>query len=100
MHWRNLAALENQLAELLAKHTGKMVANELDAYYLKIVDGELILCHATFIDGQLADESSRFDFDLEFVDITADELQFAIRGLETCIENFAALLVDLLECEG
>lgn len=86
--WHNLCVLENLLGELLVgKPLGTQAIDGNDVWYLDEVDGELILMHATLHEGRLIEPSSRFDIDLEWVDIGPEELQFYNESLQTIINS-------------
>lgn len=74
--WAELCEAENHLAVRLAQlEPGTRVLNGPDAWYLQDVDGQRVLMHAVLVDGEPQEGSSRFDFDLGWVDIDAEELR-------------------------
>jgi hypothetical protein len=97
MHWRNLCNMENMLAIRLLERPGMMVAHEMDAWYLS-EQGEcepLVLVHSNYSDGELNNESSRFDFDLDWVDVEAPDLEDLIKRLQHVLINFDQLIQPL-----
>lgn len=87
--WHNLCVLENQLAELLATEpAGAQAINGVDVWYLEEVDSQHVLMHATLVNGSLCEPSSRFDFDLEWVDIEEEELSAYNCSLQMVITHY------------
>lgn len=88
--WRNLALAENALAEMLKPFpVGAVIACGDSAWYLE-EDGALLnLVHASFDNGQLVNPSSRFDFDLDWVDTDTDGLSAYIDKVNSAIGSFS-----------
>ncbi|MDT8992773.1 hypothetical protein RQP54_18010 [Curvibacter sp. APW13] len=90
MLWVNLCLLENELAKLLAASPeGTRAINGHEVWFLKEVDGELVLMHGMLDGDEPKEITSRFDFDLEWVDYGVDELQAYNRALSETITHFA-----------
>ena len=89
MLWRNLTRLENTLAEkLLQLPLGTLVVVEQDAWILREDGTHVVLCHGNYADQAISEESSRFDFDLGWVDVEPNELQDYLERVTRAIDEF------------
>ncbi len=89
--WQRVTIAENALAEKLATiPEGTVVLRGRDAWYLRPLDGQLVLVHANVIDGDLHDPLTRFDHGLEWVDLEEDDLLAAERNLLRAVDQFEA----------
>jgi hypothetical protein len=102
--WQQYCSAENILAEKL-KNMPQGTAvfnNDGDIWFLKLKDNKRILCHAEYInnaENPLLNVSSRFDFDLAFIDIDEDELEEYSRRITVATEEFSTTNIPLSETE-
>lgn len=97
MHWRNLCAAENALAEMLAplaKGTVATVGN--DAWYLGEQEGSLVLFHGLLEEDldEVHDPMSRFEHSLEWVDISDEDLEAYVKLVERAMEEFRPVYLE------
>ena len=89
--WRNLVALENQLAELMLEQPSNLLVLGGDAFFLQDQPDGIHLMHANAIDGKFFDAQSRLDFDLDWVDADPEHLEDYNRILQASINEVVAL---------
>lgn len=90
--WQELCTVENQLATMLLEQpAGMVVAGNRFAWRLAETDGQWVLETAPIGNGKPAEFVSRFDFELEYVDLGEDELRDAIDAVSDAVADFAAL---------
>ena len=73
-----------------------------DVWFLKLEDNKRILCHAEYINNAkkpLLNVSSRFDFDLAYIDIEEDELEEYSRRITVATEEFVTTTIPINETE-
>ena len=86
--WRQLWELENQLADRLLEHPlGTAAIVDEDAWVLRDDGEKLMLVHGFWSGSQLSDETSRFDFDLGWIDIDEDGLHHAISKVQQALDQ-------------
>lgn len=86
--WRQLWELENQLADRLLEHPlGAAAIVDGDAWMLRDDGENLYLVHGNWDGSTLTDETSRFDFDLGWIDIDEDGLHHAISMVQQAIDQ-------------
>lgn len=91
--WTQLWELENELGERLLDHPiGAMVIAEDEAWLLRDLGDELVIVHGNWADGKLSDETSRYDFDLDWSDVDEDGLNEGIRRIHHALHHFETLL--------
>jgi len=72
--WRQLWELENQLADRLLEYPlGAAAIVDQDAWMLRDEGESLTLAHGKWDGSKLTDETSRFDFDLSWIDIVEED---------------------------
>ena len=87
--WGDLATAENELAELLLAHEiGSAIVADGSAWYLEEDSGWLNLVHSEFKDGATSNAATRFDVDLDWVDVDEESLTEYIRKVESVIASF------------
>lgn len=86
--WRQLWELENQLADRLLEHPlGAAAIVDGDAWMLRDDGENLYLVHGNWDGSTLTDETSRFDFDLGWIDIDEDGLHHAISMVQQALDQ-------------
>lgn len=91
--WRELWTLENELGTRLLDHPiGTMVVSGDDAWVLRDIGDELVIVHGNWSEGHISDETSRYDFDLDWTDVDETDLSEGISRLQHALLNFEALL--------
>lgn len=93
--WGQVCRAENALAEKLqCLPEGTAVILDKDAWFLKrdTVENVRILCHAEYADGVISNVSSRFDFDLMFVEITKEDLENYLSRIVCASEQFTTVM--------
>jgi hypothetical protein len=88
--WANLCEEENRLAGYLSSQDeGTAVVLDGDAWYLELGEGQqLVLMHGEVVDGKIKNASSRFDFDLGWVDIEAEEVAAYTSRVSSVADDF------------
>lgn len=88
--WANLCEEENRLAGYLSTlEEGTAVVQEGDAWYLEMDEGQqLVLMHGEVVDGKVKNASSRFDFDLGWADIEAEEVRAYTSRVSSAADDF------------
>lgn len=88
--WANLCEEENRLAGYLSsQEEGTAVVLDGDAWYLEMDEGQqLVLMHGEVVDGKIKNASSRFDFDLGWVDIQAEEVAAYTSRVSSVADDF------------
>jgi hypothetical protein len=97
--WRRLCDAENNLAEKLKDlPEGTAVVLDEDAWFLKSEDGMRILCHALYehplsAPGAVTEMMSRFDYGLDFVDISEGDLIEGAERVRIATEHFVTATI-------
>ena len=92
--WQKLCEAENELArKLLDKGPGIIVVQDDDGWYLEIDGQQLMLMRveAASADGPFTDQSSRFDFDLSWVDLGEEDLRVYTDTVLRAVASFETL---------
>lgn len=92
--WTKLCEAENELArKLLDKGPGIIVVQDDDGWYLEIDGQYLVLTRveAASADGPFTDQSSRFDFDLSWVDVGEEDLRVYADTVLRAVASFDSL---------
>jgi hypothetical protein len=98
--WQKVCLAENLLSEKLKNFPEGTVVYKVggDAWFLKVKDGERVLCHAEYVNNAvvpLIGASSRFDFDLMFIDISEDDLEDYASRITLATEDFLTTFIPL-----
>ena len=112
--WAAFVDAENKLANLLLQKaikeaqlskTGGQWASQIvlvdeaeaEAYTLSEREGAYDLMRSEIVDGKLENSSTRFDFDLDWVDLGADEINHVVSKLEKLAENFESKKIATID---
>lgn len=89
--WRNLATLENQLAEQLLEQPDCALVIGVHAFFLHEGAEGIALMHAARYGDEFFDAQSRFDLDMGWVDVDTAEIEDYNLTLEQAIRDFGSL---------
>ncbi len=94
--WELLGRAENALAEKL-KDLPEGTAAILDenAWFLAIIGGKRVLCHANHKDGILSEVSNRFEAGLDWGDIENDDLVNSANLVTTAADGFKTTTITI-----
>lgn len=94
--WTRMGQAENALAEKLsALPEGTAVVLGDEAWFLVAKDGQRVLCHAQYENGNVTEVSDRFEFDLMWVDVGAGDLKSYAERVKLATDTFNIVSVTL-----
>lgn len=87
--WKQAGEAENALAQKLhLLPEGTAVLGEKEAWFLMREADALVLVHAEYENGNVTNIQSRFDFELDYIDVEEGDLEEYIRRIEVATEEF------------
>ncbi len=96
--WVAMSEAENQLARWLADYPeGTGLVKDGRIWFLDINDetnGKRVLFSGSYDNGEISEVSSRFEFDLMFVDVSEDDLRTYIESISAPAADFQVVTFD------
>lgn len=87
--WAAMCEEENRLAGYLTTlKDGTAVVVDEDAWYLEKADEHLVLMHGEVSDGKVENARSRFQFDLDWVDVEVEDLRSYTALVKSVADDF------------
>lgn len=94
--WVLMGQAENALAEKLsALPEGTAVVLGDEAWFLVAKEGQRVLCHAEYENGEVTEATDRFEFDLMWVDVGAGDLKSYAERVKLATDTFNVVSVTL-----